>query len=234
MSNIEYEIQPNKLTTPLSYAARVRTRGTISRAQFALQIAHRGGLDVSSVLALWSLQHRILTENLRAGMNVEVDDLCIASLSLSGKLDGPTSPLPADAQLYVSLRADARLVEAVRVGASLTRIQPSNLAPQIVQVGALIGSLQTLQSDNAIQIEGYRQTFDATRPDEGVFLVPQDGTPAIRATNYLTQGDRKLIFAVPVLPSNTDFQLEIRARTKNSKATAPLYTGIWNILLHSA
>jgi len=217
----------------LSYAARVRTRGGVSRDQFAAQIATRMGIDLSLVHAIWNTQHRVLVENLQAGLNVEVDDLCTASLSISAKLDTPTAPLPATSQLYVSLRPDPRLLDAVRNGATVTRIEPSNLAPQIVQVSAMVGTLSTLAADNVLQVEGYRQAFDATRPDEGVFLVPDSGTP-IRATNYLTQGDRKLLLALPTLPPNMDFALEVRTRTKGSKPTAPLYTGSWSGTLHSA
>jgi len=94
MANIEYEVQPNKLTTPLSYAARVRTRGSISRDQFAAQIATRMGIDLSLVHAIWNTQHRVLVENLQAGMNVEVDDLCTASLSLTPSWTRPPRLCP--------------------------------------------------------------------------------------------------------------------------------------------
>lgn len=189
---------------------------------------------MSALFALWSLQHRVLTENLQAGMNVEVDDLCTATLSISAKMETATSPLPADAQLYVALRPDVLLNEAVRMGATISRVEPGNMAPQLVQVSALVGALNALKTDAVVQIEGYRQGFDPARDDEGVFFLPPDGAPALRATNYITQGDRELIFALPALPSAMEFNLEVRTRTKGAKPTGPLYTGSWNGVVRSA
>lgn len=72
----------------------------------------------------------------------------------------------------------------MRVGASITRIEPSNLAPQIVAVSAPIGDLSALAPTAVLQSDGYRQGFSLDRPDEGAFLVPTDGSPAVRFLNY--------------------------------------------------
>lgn len=44
MSNIDYDVQVNRLTTPESYSARVKPRGVITREQFAQQIAQMGNI----------------------------------------------------------------------------------------------------------------------------------------------------------------------------------------------
>ena len=236
MSNIEYEVQPNKLTTPVSYAARVRARGVVSREQFARQIAVRGGTDVSNVNTVLDLLHRVLVENLHAGLSVEVDDLMVVSLSITAKMDGPNDPLPSDAQLNISLRSDRKLIEAVRADASITRIEPSNQAAQIIQVSSPSpgGDVGALVAGMVLQTEGYRQSFDPLRGDEGVFLVGEDGTQ-VRFETYLATGDRKLQMFVPAtLSPDTNWMLEVRNRTKGAAPTAPLYVGYWNAPLHSA
>ena len=235
MSNIEYEVSPNKLTTPLSYAARVKMRGVLSRVQFAEQIAQRGQIDVSQVYTVWNLQHRVLIENLLAGLSVEVDDLTTVSLSMTAKMDGPNEPLPADAQLNIILRPDRKLIDAVRMNASITRIEPTNLSPLIVGVSSPVGDLSALLPNMVVQSDGYRQGFNADRLDEGAFLVSSDGTQQVRFLNYLATGDRKLMMAVPAnLATDTNWTLEVRNRTKGASPTAPLYVGSWGTTLHSA
>ena len=234
MSNIEYEVQPNKLTTPVSYAARVRSRGVVTREQLAQSIAQRMGTDVASVLGVWSVQGRVLVEFLQAGMSVEVDDMATVSLSITARMDGPNDPLPGDAQLNIILRPDRKLSDAVRAGASVTRIEPSNLAAQIVAVTTPVGDIAALAPGMIVQSDGYRQGFNPERADEGAFLVPGDGSPAVRFTNYLASGDRKLLMAVPAgLATGTDWTLEVRTRTRGGSPTSPLYVGYWNTPLHS-
>lgn len=183
---------------------------------------------------MWNLQHRVLVQDLQSGMSVEVDDLAIASLSISAKMETPNSPLPADWELQVSLRPDRKMLDAVRNGATVTRIAPNSIAPQIVAVSAPVGDLQALQPNAVLQVEGYRQSFNLARPDEGAFLVSSDSTQQVRFLNYIARGDRKLIMAVPTsLPAGLEWTLEIRTRTRKSKPTGPLYIGIWNQTLHS-
>ena len=235
MANIEYDVQPNKLTVPTSYAPRVRTRGVITRAQFAQQIAQLGNVDVSLVYTIWNLQSRALVDDLVAGMSVEVDDLTSVSVSMSGKMDGPNDPLPADWELKVNLRPDSKLLEAVRTAATVTRVEPLSAAPMLTQVSAAVGDLQALVPGMVVQSEGYRQSFSLDRADEGAFLVPSDGAPAVRFTNYLASGDRKLLMAVPTgLSADTNWTLEVRARTRGALPTGPLYIGTWGTPLHSA
>ena len=203
--------------------------------QLARAIAQRGQIDVSQVLSVWNLQERLLVEFLQAGMSVEVDDLASVSLSMTAKMDGPDALLPGDWQQGVILRPDAKLLEAVRMGASVTRVEPSNMAPQIVAVSSPVGDLAALAPGMIVQSNGYRQGFNPARLDEGVFLVSADGTQQVRFANTLASGDRKLQMAVPDgLALNTDWGMEVRTRTKGSGPTAPLYIGYWGTVLHSA
>ena len=227
---IEYEVALNKLTTPASYTPRVRSRGTVTTAELIRDISAQSTLSEADARAmLIALAERVAAE-LRAGNSVSIDGIVQLTPTLSAKLAGPTDPLPADATIGIGARVDVKLVNGLRSDASLTRVEAANLSPSLLTVTATTGALTALAADNILEIKGERLSFDPTQSDEGAFFVPPSG-PAVRATNYLDKGDKRLRFAVPALTSGTSYTLEVRKRSKGSQT---LRSGAWATSLVAA
>jgi nucleoid DNA-binding protein len=230
--SIEYELSVNKLTTPPSYAPRVRPRATTGLEALAQRIADASTLAPADVQATLVAFTELIESELIAGNWVQLDGIGIITTSLTGRLAGPTDPLPEDSKVEIGFRADNRLRKNLRANAQFTRIDPSDQAPLLLALSVKVGIiLPDIRTNDVLELLGDRLSVDESKPDEGAFLVPATG-PALRATNYLSNGDKKLLFAVPGgITDNTEYTLQVRNRRQNSVA---LRTTSWPTLLAGA
>jgi len=217
--SIQYDLSLNKLTTPASYAPRVRPRATTDTAALAAAIASTSSQSVADVQAvLISLAAQVQTQ-LLAGNQVQIDGLGIISATLRGRVPGPTDPLPDDATIEVGYRADNPLRKALQTQGQLERVDPENLAPLLLVLEAETGAgLLSLAAGDVLRLSGDRLKVNVAAADEGAFLISDVGT-ANRVTNYLSNGDKELLFAVPAtLNASTTYTLWVRNRRKGSIA----------------
>lgn len=214
---IEYEVALNKLTTRPSYAPRVRPKGTISSGALIRRAVALSTVSTADAQAVLTALLEIIVEELSDGNSVVVGGLVQLTPTLSAKLPDSSAALPANATIGIGTRVDAKLVNAVRAKATLTRVEATNLSPLLRTVTATTGSLTALVGGNVLEIKGERLKFDPTKPDEGVFFVtPADST--IRVTTYLDNGDKRIRFIVPNdLTSTFDYTIEVRKRAIGSQ-----------------
>ncbi len=223
--SLQYELNVNKLTTPNSYAARVRPRATIGTDALAAAI---GGAttfsapDVKAVLLALAVQ---VQSELLAGNWVQIDGLGIITTSLKARVPAITDPLPADATAEIGFRADAQLRAQVQTQAQYERIEASDQSPLLLTCAAQTGGgINALAPSDVVQIIGDRLKCKVSLLDEGVFFVDPTG-PATRVTNYLYNADKQLQFATPPgLSAGINYRLEVRNRRKSSIA---LRTASW-------
>lgn len=221
---IAYEVVLNKLTTPDSYAPRVKPKNTVTLANLLKDISAASTLAPADVEAtVVAFIERVQAELIR-GNQVKVDGLAIFSASIKAKLASPNADLPAGAKVNVNVKAHPGITKAVREGASLERVEASSQTPNLASVVAITGMLDELVENNVIEITGSRLKFDPSKSDEGVFFVPPSG-PALRASTYINLGDSKITLVVPALSIGTvSYTLQVRSRRKNSLI---LRTGSW-------
>lgn len=230
--SIEYELSLNKLTTPPSYSPRVRPRATIGPAQLAAAISSATTMNEADVAGvLIALAEQVQTQ-LLAGNWVALDGIGILTTSLTGRLATPTDPLPEDSTLELGYRADSPLRARLRAAATYERIDPADQAPLLLTLTIKVGGiLPDVVTNNVLELLGDRLGLDPAQLDEGVFLVPATG-PALRVTNYLQNGDKKLLFALPGgITDSTEYTLQVRNRRQNSVS---LRTTSWPTLLIGA
>jgi nucleoid DNA-binding protein len=231
--SINYEPALNKLTTPVTYSARVKPKNTIVLDDLLQAISTSCTLSASDVAAtVMNFIAQIQIELLK-GNSVNIEGLARFGTSISAKMTSPTVDLPADAVVNVTAQAASGLLKAVRSGASVTRVATPSLAPDLLEVSAYTGSLTTLVAGTVMEIKGARLNFDASHNDEGVFFVKASDGTATRAAIFMNSGSKKLTFIVPSgLPTaGTAVRLEVRARRERSTL---LRTGSWPTLLNTA
>ncbi len=189
---IEYEVALNKLTTPTSYAARVRPQYTVRLNDLLKDIASSCTVtpaDINAVVTAFI--DRVQTE-LARGNNVSIDGLGIYGVRIKAKMAQLTDPLPSDYKILVSVRPDRGIVQSVRGMASLARVEQTSKAPLLLVLTAWIGSVFAANPGSVYEIVGDRLAFDPAEPDEGVFFVPVSTGSAVRATNYLYRGEKRV------------------------------------------
>ena len=215
--SIEYELSLNKLTTPDSYAARVRPRATTGTAALAAAIAGSSTMSEADVAGvLMALAAQVQTE-LLAGNWVQIDGLGILTTSVKARLATITDPLPSDASIEIGYRADSTLREQVQTQASFERIEATDQSPLLLTLTAQTGpGLGGVGPGDVLQFIGDRMKVRPAASDEGVFFTDATGT-ATRVTNYLHNTDKELQFAVPSgLTPATSYTVQVRARVRGS------------------
>lgn len=227
--SLEYELSLNKLTTPDSYSPRVRPRATTGLQAIGQRIAAASTLAPADIQATLVAFTELIESELIAGNWVSLDGIGIITSSLTGRLAGPTDPLPADSKVEIGFRADGRLRRNVRANAELTRIDPSDQAPLLLTLAMKVGiALPSVTVPSVLELLGDRLRIDESKPDEGVFFAESGGSPQ-RVTNYLHNGDKQLLFAVPDgIADGVEYTLQVRNRRKGS---VTLRTTSWPILL---
>ena len=215
--SIEYELSLNKLTTPPSYAPRVRPRATTGLAALGQRIAGSSTVAPADVQAVLVGLTEQIEADLIAGNWVALDGIGIITSSLKGRLASPTDPLPAGSEVEIGFRAEPRLRKNIRANAIYTRIDPSDQAPLLLTLTLKVGGDPGhISASNVLEILGDRLKIDLASADEGAYLVPASG-PALRITNYLHNGDKQLLFALPDgITDGTDYTLQVRNRRKGS------------------
>lgn len=221
---IAYEVVLNKLTTPDSYAPRVKPKNTVTLSGLLKDISAASTLAPADIEAtVVAFIERVQAEIIR-GNQVKVDGLAIFSASIKARMAAVTDPLPADAKVNVNVKAHLGITSAVRSEATLERTETSSQAPNLTSVSAITGSLDELVETNVVEITGSRLNFDSTKSDEGVFFVPSSGVTS-RATTYINKGDTKITFVVPAISVGmVSYTLQVRSRRRGSLT---LRTGSW-------
>jgi hypothetical protein len=215
--SIQYELSLNKLTTPASYAPRVRPRDTLDLATLGAQIAGSSTLALADVQAVLTSLTEQIQAGLLAGNWVALDGIGIITSSLTGRLPTPTSPLPSESQVDIGFRADTRLRKNLRANAHFERLEPTPQAPLLLTLVAESGGgLGSIAAGDVLRLSGDRLRVHPAVASEGVFLVGTTGSP-IKVENYLENGDKQLLFVLPSLAGgSSSFTLEVRARRENS------------------
>lgn len=231
--SVEYAVVKNPLVEG-TFIARAQTKDTITTPDLLDDIVTLTGLSRPIVEAVIKALFDSIAEELKRGNNVSLTNLMTFALSISAVLSSPTSNLPPDAVLNVTVRIAREFAERVRSDITFQRVEADNLAPVLLTVTAITGSLTALRDRDIVQIEGSRLYFDMAQNDVGVYLIGADGNDA-HVMQYTEHGDKKITFIVPdSLSMLTDYTLEVRTRGRNSLPTSPLRVAAWPQKLKTA
>lgn len=231
MSNpikIEYALSPNPLTEEPSYYVRVLTRGTLTMDTLANRVADLSGQTPAIVNAVLQSVSQVTLEELLRGNAVTIDGIAQLSPGLSGKTSELNGELSAGSLAGVNIRAASDLVERFKSSAQFVRVDADPLAPSILKVSTVEGTLDAVRPGQVLMVDGSRLGLDPGQPDEGLFFVAPGGAVS-RAVTYLDKGEKRLrVLAPNGLVSGTDYTLRVSNRRtpggplRSTDATTPL------------
>lgn len=218
---IDYYLTENRTTDPPSYVAKVRRGGTSSVADLARQLSLATTLTETDVVAVLAGLREVIRKELANGRAVVLDDFLTFSTAFRGRVPDPDIQLPSNVKVYVNVRVSRRFHKDVRDNLKIRRVPARATEPHVVWLGMLVGEDKAARPGNVFRIRGYRLRFHADRQDEGIFLVPVDGGPAVRCDQLLASGAREAVAVVPEgLEPGLDYAVEVASRPPNSSRLA--------------
>jgi hypothetical protein len=215
--SIKYEVVPNKLTHPVTYAARIRPVHNVRLPTLIQAISAETTLAPSDIQAVVTNLIGRVQEELTRGNSVTIDGLVTFGTSLTARFDSLVAPLPENAKLNVSTRAHPALAEGMRQKATLERVTAISSGPVLLQLGALFGGGDGIAYGHVMELLGERLRFHADQKDEGVFFIDTATNTEFRAESYIDLEEKRLTFVVPEIAGDM-FHFELRTRRPNSQA----------------
>jgi len=213
---ISYSLFENNLTSdPGDYAAQIKVTDSVDLEAIADRMIDQGStVTKADILAVLEDVIKATEGYLLEGYRVNFGGLCDLYPRLRGIFNGITDNYdPARHKIDVGASPGARVRKAIRDNASVTKVETIKPIPALNEyVDLATGETNsTITAGNIGTINGHRLKFDATQPDEGVFIIDTAG-PSNHAVAIQKNKPGQLVFLVPVLGPGTSFYLEVRAR----------------------
>lgn len=225
---IRYALYENNITTdPADYAAQVKITGSAGLEMIAQRMIDQGStVTRADILAVLEDLLMATESYLLEGYRVQFGGLCELFPRIKGVFNGITDSFDAGRhRIDVGANPGSRIRKSVRAKASAARAETILPVPMLLEYRDLeTEATNSLISENTIgTINGHRLKFEPNRADEGIYIVPTDGSPGIKVTAIQKNKPSQLVFQVPILPDSTDFHLEVR--TRFGDADSELRTG---------
>ena len=227
--SIPYALVPNRMSTVSNVSrAVVQSPGTIGFEDILRLIDERGSTTTrADTLAVLEDVRDIVESFLKQGHRVRIDGFVEFFPRIGGNFTGSTDAFdPLRHRLGVGATAGSKLRKAVRA-AGTEKVERTPRKPRPIAYLDLASGTwnQTLTPSTIGTLIGAELKFDPAQPDEGLFLLPSGGGPAVPvpAGRVQTNFPKKLVFLVPdagALPPGS-YRLEVRARLRfSSRLTA--------------
>lgn len=216
--SIEYAVVPNPLTVPPSFRPQVIVKDTVTLQQLLARVAERTSQSREAVDAVATALADEAVLALLQGDSFSWEGFLQLSPTLSGRIASAAGDLPSDSRAGVSARISPAALARFQSQASYTRVAADNTGPQILEVLAINGNLQSLRERDLVELSGERLSFNPEAADEGVFLVENTGpgAPELRAGIYLDTGERRVRLQAPAgIAAGLPYLLRIDARRPN-------------------
>ena len=236
---IHYSLVRNRITPdPNDCFASVQptvildTEGLIQRLTQAGSTVTEADFRAMLVLLKQELRSALLD-----GCRVNLDGVGQFYPTIAGTFHGTTDSFdPARHTLQLSTRTDKHLLAALRRHARFEKqAAPDTRAVLSSFTDLASGTVNSLITPASIgTLDGARLRHVPSRPDEGLYLVPAGGGPAVKvpAAGFQMNRPARLVFLVPALAAG-QWRLEVRNRP-GLAASAALRVGTLNALLTRA
>lgn len=235
---INYALFENHLTSdPDDYAASIQTNGTADLDAIAQRMIDQGSTTTKAdILAVLEDTIKACESYLLDGFRVDFGGMCRLSPSVSGVFNGITDTFdPSRHRVDVNASVGKRIRKTVRENATVAKVETVLPAPSPLEYVDLASG----ETNGAITagtigtVSGHRLKFNASAPDEGIYLVDVSGAITTQITLIQKNKPAQLVFLVPTAPpAGTLCHLEVRARLGD--ATSELRTGILDAVLTKA
>jgi DNA-binding domain/Domain of unknown function (DUF4469) with IG-like fold len=216
---IRYSLFENVLTTdPNDYKAQIQITGSADFEMIAQKIIERGStVTLPDLLAVFESLQQVCESLVLEGYRVNLGGLVELYPRLRGIFNGVDDSYdPARHRLDVAAAPGGRLRQGIRSKGSVEKVVGVKPSPVVLSYIDLAtgDSNDSITPSTIGTIRGSRLKYNATQPDEGIFLTPVAGGAGLKVTAVQKNKPSELIFLVPALAPGA-YQLEVRARMQN-------------------
>jgi hypothetical protein len=217
MGTVQYRVEPNPLTKPVSYKLRFLPQSTAGYDALAAALAGDTGLSVEQAKAFLQSTVKNIKEMLCNGIQVTLEEALTFAPSFHARLNSPDDPLPPiDELLRVSVSATRPFVQYVQRNVTLERVATGEKAPSILSAADTALELNNvLNPDGVLRLTGSNLAFDRSSPDCGCVIAgTQSGSEAQSQFAGITDGEVLLVPHIPAQanPWNNEYTVSITTR----------------------
>jgi hypothetical protein len=204
MGTVQYRIEPNPLTKPVSYRLRFMPKQTAGYDELAAALANDTGLTIEQAKACLQSAVKNIKEMLCNGIQVTLEEAFTFCPSLSGRLATPDAPLPPISELLrISISATRPFVQAVQQNVTLERVSTEEKAPTILSAADTSLELNNvLNSAGVLQLTGSNLFFDKNKPDCGC-VIAGTRSGSEKQNQFASISDTEILL-VPHIPAQED------------------------------
>lgn len=215
-----------------TFRARVRTRGTLSMADIATEMAaHVGAGDISTCRYYLALLHEIIAEKTMAGYRLKTE-FFETGLSIRGTFDSVDDEFDSERhELLPTVCATKAFKKAVAAAEVLNVSRPLK-ARVISLMDAVTKSLNAFAGRNEVHLQGDGLGICTDNPDEGVFLSAKDKTVAV--AKVLKSDAQTISCRFDEPPSPGKYDLMVRCRNGADSSFAPAEAFLRNVVVTAA
>ena len=214
---VHYTLHENHLLSdPGQRVARVRRHDPLGLEALANQIIQRGStVSRADILSVLEDYHAAIENLLRLGMSINTPTANFR-VSLKGVFEGDEDSFdPSRHRAMARVSAGSRLRQGLE-GVEVVKDEAPSLAPKPLAYTDVVSGTknQVLTPGEGALLTGYRLRFEQGDPEQGIFLIAEDGTetPVERLIKVMPS-EASLI--APALPAGT-YALEVRANVNGN------------------
>jgi hypothetical protein len=204
MGTVQYRVEPNPLTKPVSYKLRFLPKQTAGYDELAAALAKDTGLSAEQAMACLQSTVKNIKEMLCNGIQVTLEEAFTFAPSFHARLDTPDDPLPPmDELLRISISATHPFVQYVQQNVTLERVSTEEKAPSILSAADTILELNNvLNPAGVLRLTGSNLFFDPKKPDCGC-VIAGTRSGSTKQSQFASISDGEILL-VPHIPAQDD------------------------------
>jgi hypothetical protein len=214
---VHYTLHENHLLSDSGQrVARVRRHDPLGLEALADQIIQRGStVSRADILSVLEDYHAAIENLLRLGMSINTPTANFR-VSLKGVFEGDEDSFdPSRHQAMARVSAGRRLRRGLE-GVEVVKDEVPSQAPKPLTYADIVSGIknQVLTPGEGALLTGYRLRFEQGDPEQGIFLIAEDGT-ATPVERLIKVMPSEVSLIAPALSAGT-YTLEVRANVNGN------------------
>lgn len=204
MGTVEYRIELNPLTKPVSYRLRFMPKHVAGYAELAAAVAKDNGLSIEQAWANLQSTVKNIKEMLGNGIQVTLEDAITFCPSFHARLNSPDDPLPPlEELLRISITATRPFIRDVRQDMHLKCLEADEKAPVMLSgEDTKLKLANVLNPDGVLKLTGSNLDFDESKVTCGCMIEGTQSGMTRQSTYALVSNT--LILLVPDIPTQEE------------------------------
>ena len=205
MSSVQYRIEPNHLTKPVTYKLRFLPKGTAGYDEVARRVALKNpGSSAEQIKNHVKSAFDEIVDMITEGIQVTLKDTLTIRPTLHARLNTPDDPLPPMEELFhLSITATRPYIRAVRENITLERVSTDEKAPSILSASdATLELNNVLNPAGVLRLTGSHLQFDRDAQDCGCTITGTENGSTVQS-QFAGISDSEVLL-VPHIPAQTN------------------------------